>query len=292
MERTPHSMTGVGFAAGVCEVGEVRIEVRAVNGRALSLRSRLSSACVGLEAAIEELVRQRLQRGSVTVVVEVKTTAALLPDRAVLRSLADELRQLARDLDLAPPSLTEIVQLAGAGSRGEAITARPLPPRFQALLAQALDDLQEHRAKEGRATTAAIAQQLDEFTAHVQAATARAPQLAEIYRDRLLLRVQEFLASHVGIAPTALDVVREVAIYADRIDVAEELQRLTAHLVEVRSVLARGGEVGRRLEFLLQELLRETNTLGSKSPDTTMAHAAVAMKSCIDRMKEQVANLE
>jgi len=285
-------MTGVGFAAGACEVGEVRIEVRAVNGRALTLRSRLSSACVGFEAAVEELVRQRLQRGSVTVVAEVKTSAAQLPDRMVLRALADELRLLARDLDLAPPSLTEIIQLAGAGSRGEATTARPLPPRFQALLAQALDDLQEHRRTEGRATTAAIEQQLAEFSAHVSAATARAPQLAEIYRERLLLRVQEFLASHVGVAPEAVDVVREVAIYADRIDVAEELQRLTAHLVEVRSVLARGGEVGRRLEFLLQELLRETNTLGSKSPDTTMAHAAVSMKSCIDRMKEQVANLE
>jgi uncharacterized protein (TIGR00255 family) len=83
-----------------------------------------------------------------------------------------------------------------------------------------------------------------------------------------------------------------VALFADRVDVAEELQRLDAHLGELRAILAAGGDVGRRFEFLLQELLRETNTLGSKSPDTTIAHTVVAMKSAIDRMKEQAANLQ
>ena len=86
--------------------------------------------------------------------------------------------------------------------------------------------------------------------------------------------------------------MREVALFADRVDVAEELQRLRAHTDEIRSLLHKGGEVGRRLEFLLQELLRETNTLGSKSPDTEVAHTVVAMKSCIATIKEQVANLE
>ncbi len=104
--------------------------------------------------------------------------------------------------------------------------------------------------------------------------------------------MQEFVARHVPAAPPAPELVREVAAFADRVDVAEELQRLSAHIAEVRAVLARGGEVGRRLEFLLQELLRETNTLGSKSPDTTIAHAVVAMKTCVERMKEQAANLE
>ena len=89
-----------------------------------------------------------------------------------------------------------------------------------------------------------------------------------------------------------MDLVREVAVFADRVDVAEELQRLRSHQQEVRKALQGGGEVGRRLEFLLQELLRETNTLGSKSPDTETAHAVVAMKGCIATMKEQLANLE
>jgi uncharacterized protein (TIGR00255 family) len=86
--------------------------------------------------------------------------------------------------------------------------------------------------------------------------------------------------------------VREVALFADRVDVAEELHRAQAHVAEVEALLARGGELGKRLEFLLQELLRETNTLGAKSPDTAIAHAVVAMKTSIERMKEQAANLE
>lgn len=298
MDAAVHSMTGVGFAAGATEVGEVRIEVRSVNGRALSVRMRLSNACAGFEAAIEELVRQQVPRGSVTVTVELRSAGALLPDRALLRSVADELQSLAGELGLPPPSLVEVVQIANAGSRTDAATARPLPPRFRALVEHALAELQVHRRQDGAATAAAIGQQLDEFDAHVQSAAARAPMLAEAFRDRLLQKVRDFLANH-GLAGgqnggqlSAGDLVREVAIHADRVDVAEELQRLRAHLAEIRAVFARAGEVGRRLEFLLQELLRETNTLGSKSPDTVMSHTAVAMKTCIDRMKEQVANLQ
>lgn len=290
--RAAHSMTGVGLAAGATEVGEARIEVRTVNGRALAVRTRVSSGGAGFETALEELARQRLQRGSVTIVVELQAAGPQLPDRAALRRVAAELCALAEELGLEPPRLVDVVQLAGGSSRNDATTARPLPPRLLALVQAAIDDLQAHRRREGQATTAAVEQQLAEFTALVQAAAARAPELAAVYRERLLQRVQEFTASHVGAPVPAIDLVREVAIHADRIDVSEELQRLQAHLAAIRAVLDQGGEVGRRLEFLLQELLRETNTLGSKSPDATMAHTAVAMKTCIDRMKEQVANLE
>ena len=290
--RAAHSMTGVGLAAGATEVGEARIEVRTVNGRALAVRTRLSSGCGGFEAALEDLARQRLQRGSVTIVVELQATGPQLPDRTALRRVAAELRALADELGLEPPRLVDVVQLAGGSSRSDATTARPLPPRLLALVQAAIDDLQAHRRREGTATTAAIEQQLADFTLLVRAAAARAPELAAVYRERLLQRVQEFVTSHLGAPVPAIDLVREVAIHADRIDVSEELQRLQAHLAAIRAVLDQGGEVGRRLEFLLQELLRETNTLGSKSPDTTMTHTAVAMKTCIDRMKEQVANLE
>ena len=104
--------------------------------------------------------------------------------------------------------------------------------------------------------------------------------------------MQEFVAANVPAPPPAVDLVREVALFSDKVDVAEELQRLRAHQQEVRNALQQGGEVGRRLDFLLQELLREANTLGSKSPDTETAHVVVAMKGCIATMKEQVANLE
>jgi uncharacterized protein (TIGR00255 family) len=160
------------------------------------------------------------------------------------------------------------------------------------LVASAIDELLSCREHEGRAIVAACLETLTQYEQQFATARERAPALAERYRERLLQRVQEFLAAHVAEASPVADVVREVAIYADRIDVAEELQRIDTHLAEIRRTLAGGGDVGRRLEFLLQELLRETNTMGSKSPDAPMTHAVVAMKSCIDRLKEQAANLE
>ncbi|HEX6813692.1 MAG TPA: YicC/YloC family endoribonuclease [Planctomycetota bacterium] len=292
MHRPSHSMTGVGFAAGPSEVGELRVEVRTVNGRGVAVKIRLPGICSGFEAAIEELVREHVRRGSIAVVIERPAAVGALPDRSVLRAVASDLRQLAEELKLPPPNLADVVSAANAATRGEALTSRPLPDRLRALVATALSDLQRHRLADGNGTVEAVRNQLVEFEALCETAAARAPQLVSLYRERLLQRVQEFVQSQVPSPPAAHELVREVAIFADRIDVAEEVQRLRAHVGEIRAVLDRGGEVGRRLEFLLQELLRETNTLGSKSPDTAMAYAAVAMKSCIDRLKEQVANLE
>ncbi len=285
------SMTGVGFAAGSCEVGDVRVEVRSVNGRTLSIKTRLASGCAGFEASIEELVRERLRRGSVAVVVERQAGAPAGPDRTVLHAAAATLRSIAEELRLSPPSLADVLQFVGP-LRNEAVVSRPCPPGLRRLLEGALSELERVRAADGLGTVRALETWFAEFEGHVRAAAARAPAVVEAYRERLLQRAQEFVAKHVSQPVEAADVVREVAVFADRVDVAEELQRLQQHLAEIRSVVVRGGEVGRRLEFLLQELLRETNTLGAKSPDTTLAHTVVAMKACIERCKEQVANLE
>ena len=286
------SMTGAGFAAGTTEIGDARVEVRSVNGRGLSVKLRLSSACSGYETAIEDRVKARVGRGSVLLVVERIGAVSSLPDRATLRQIASEMRALADELQLAQPSLVEVIQAATGSGRGEAATSRPLPEQLLQLVDAAISQLLEHRQSDGRGTVQAITTQLDELVRLTDVCASRAPFLIEEYRARLLQRVQEFVASHLPTAPPAIDIVREVALFADRVDVAEELQRLRAHTDETRSLLQKGGEVGRRLEFLLQELLRETNTLGSKSPDTEVAHTVVAMKSCIATIKEQVANLE
>lgn len=285
-------MTGAGFASGPSEHGELRVEVRTVNGRGLSTKLRLPGVCAGYEAAIEEQLRLLLQRGTVTVVVERAQQVASLPEAEVVRRVASEMRQLAAELQLAAPTLADVLQVAAASRGGDTPTSRPLPAQFGALFAAAIADLLRHRQSDGAATVAAIDQLLVQFEEHMAVAKGRAPQLAERYRERLLQRVQEFLAEQAPDAAPITEIVREVAIYADRVDVAEELQRLDRHIAEFRQVLAGGGEVGRKLEFLLQELLRETNTMGAKSPDTAMTHAGVAMKTCIDRIKEQVANLE
>jgi uncharacterized protein (TIGR00255 family) len=291
MSAATHSMTGVGHAAGPTELGDVRIEVRTVNGRGFSCKLRVPPACSGYEAAIEETVRAQVQRGSALVVVERVRGAPPLPDRATLREVAASLRELAQELQLPPPSLEDVLQVALTAARAEALTSRPLPPQLRALLDRAVGALVAHRRADGDGTTAAIRSQLGRFAESLQVAEERAPRLQLEYRERLVQRVTELVAAHVPGPPPALDLVREVALFADRVDVAEELQRLHAHVAALRALLDRGGEVGRQLEFLLQELLRETNTLGAKSPDTAIAHAVVAMKAAVERMKEQAANL-
>lgn len=286
------SMTGAGFAAGDSEIGPVRVEVRSVNGRGLNLKLRLSSACSGLEAAVEERVRASVARGSVLVVVERTGSPSSLPDQDALRATAREMCALADELGLERPSLAEVAHAAASSGRSEAATSRPLPPQFGELLDAAIAALLDHRRADGAGTGEAIGAQLDELERLTEVASARAPGIVDDYRQRLLQRVQEFVTAHVPSPPPAADLVREVAVFADKVDVQEELQRLRAHQGEVRGVLEQGGEVGRRLDFLMQELLRETNTLGSKSPDTETAHTVVAMKGCIATIKEQVANLE
>jgi len=286
------SMTGAGFAAGDSEIGPVRVEVRSVNGRGLNLKLRLSSACSGLEAAVEDRVRASVARGSVLVVVERTGSPSSLPDQDALRATAREMCALADELGLERPSLAEVAHAAASSGRSEAATSRPLPPQFGGLLDAAIAALLDHRRADGAGTGEAISAQLDELARLTEVASARAPGIVDDYRQRLLQRVQEFVGARVPSAPAAADLVREVAVFADKVDVQEELQRLRAHQGEVRGVLEQGGEVGRRLDFLMQELLRETNTLGSKSPDTGTAHTVVAMKGCIATIKEQVANLE
>jgi len=282
-------MTGTGSAAGATEAGQLRIELRSVNGRALQLKQRLVREISGLESVFEDEVRKVIGRGSVTLAVERSASASPLPDRARLQAIAADMRSLARDLGLDERlTLRDVLELA---SNAPSTFDREDCPKLIALLRVAIADLQDHRAQSGEETVAAMCAELDALDQLREEALKRAPAIVDDHRARLVLRMREFVASH------ALDLdegalVREVGMFSERVDVEEELQRLGAHLRELRTVLNKGGAMGRKLEFLLQEALRETNTLGSKSPDVAMAHCVVAMKGAIDRLKEQAANLE
>jgi len=287
-----HSMTGSGVASGVTELGELRIDLRSVNGRSLVLKQRLSAEALGLEPLFEAYVRQELARGTVTLNVERLGATPVLPDHRVLEQLVARMRELARGLGLPDDlSLRDVLALGGGVGRHVSSRLRTMPEQVGSLLRSAIADLLQCRKAEGAETLAAMRDHVREFEQCRLEAKARAPQLVDTYRERLLKRLREFLQQE-GVVIEPADVVREVAIFAERVDVSEELQRLEAHVAELLSLLDRGGVVGRRLEFLLQELLRETNTLGAKSPDTQMSHCVVAMKSNIDKLKEQAANLE
>lgn len=282
-------MTGYGVAAGPTARGEMRVELRSLNARGFVLKQRLCPELVGLEPALEDLIRRRIVRGTVTLTID-RPGAPPLPDREILRQLVLQCRALAKDLGL-PEELTLRDVLALAASGRVVGPLHGVPDDLFELVDRALDALQQRRLAEGASIAAEMKQQMAACEAAFGRIRQRAPELIAIHRDKLLARVGEVLKAQ-GIALEPADLVREVALFADRSDVSEELHRIELHLAEVRSTIAQGGEMGRRLEFLLQELLRETNTLGSKSPDVAIAHDVVAMKSCIDKLKEQAANLE
>lgn len=289
MTAATFSMTGTGSAAGVTEAGPLRIELRSVNGRALQVKQRLCREVSGLEAAFEDELRAKVGRGSVTLVVERGGSSDGLPDRARLAQIVSSMRSLARDLGLSDQlTLRDALDLA---KDAPSTFDRDDCPRLMALLHAAIAELQAHRAEGGKSTAAAMRAELDALDRLRAEAAQRAPAIVEDHRARLLQRMREFVSAQ-GLRLDEGALVREVGLFAERVDVEEELQRLSAHLRETRSVLDGGGAVGRKVEFLLQEVLRETNTLGSKSPDVAMAHWVVAMKSAIDRLKEQAANLE
>ena len=139
-------------------------------------------------------------------------------------------------------------------------------------------------------TVAAMIGELDLAEEAIGTIAERAPEVVSHYRAKLLQRVNEFLEGRAKTMDDS-DVIREVAVFADRVDITEELQRLGSHVSKTRELFASGGAVGRSLVFLVQEMLREVNTVGSKSPDVTIAHLVVTVKACIDKLKEQAANL-
>jgi uncharacterized protein (TIGR00255 family) len=292
------SMTGAGVASGPTELGDLAVQVRAVNGRTLAIKTRLSADCQGLDHAIEGLVRARLRRGTVVVVAEVAAGTwhgQFAIDEELAAQALTSLRGLAKRLGLPDADVDLRVLLAVPGVVQSSSTRSKLafdpPPAVAALLERAVDDLVANRRAEGAAIVAEMERMIDDLERAHQRVERRLPEVIAGYRARLLARVNEFLAGRARPLESG-DVVREVALFADRADVSEEMQRIAGHVAQARAVLAGGGEVGRRLEFLLQEMLRETNTLGSKSPDNVVAAQVVDMKSLIDKMKEQAANLE
>ncbi len=294
-----YSMTGSGVATGDTELGTTAVELRTVNGRNLSIKTRLSSEYQGLESAFDALLRKGLQRGSASLVIQLTpkaTTAEVKLDAGLAQSVATQLRALAAQLGSKDElRLTEVLAFPGVitsatNNPRTRISWQP-PADLLALVQQALQRCQESRQQEGAKTLAAVQAELQVMATALAKVQALAPKVVERHRQRLLQRVNEFLQGR-AVAMEDRDVLKEVALYADRADIAEEMQRLQAHLDKVQEVLQAGGPVGRKLEFLLQEMLREANTMGSKSPEVEISHSVVQMKACMDKLKEQAANLE
>lgn len=283
-------MTGFGRAAG----GGYVAEVRSVNHRFLEVVCRLPEEAGALEGRIRDLVAARLGRGRVLVFVEREAgRQGGVPrlDRDLARAYRDELAALAADLGTGEaPSLGLVVSLPGVVSlEHPKVDEEELWGILSGPVSQALDNLVEMREREGEALARDLAANLAEVRRRAGAVRELCPAIVEGYKERLAQRISA-LEPGVEVPPERL--AQEVAIFADRCDISEELARLDALAEQFEEMMGRDGPVGRRLEFLLQEMGREVNTMGSKASDARVSLEVIEMKAALERLREQVQNIE
>jgi uncharacterized protein (TIGR00255 family) len=291
------SMTGYGRAEAVGARLALSLECKSVNHRHLDIALKLPRAIGALEPDVRRAVQSTLARGRVDVSVVVNpigaaTLTSLSVDVTLAREYVEVARQLGEELSLeGEPTLVWLLAQPGVISR----EAEPLlspeeaRPLLEQALGRALGELQARREAEGAALGKDLLVLHESLSAHVEAIAKLAPAAVERRAVRLRARIQSLLGER------ALDesrVATEVAVWAEKTDIGEELARLRAHLDQFALLLREGGPVGRTLDFLAQEMNREVNTVGSKADDLEIAQAVIAAKGVIEKLREQAQNIE
>jgi uncharacterized protein (TIGR00255 family) len=288
------SMTGFGRATALMGSTTVGVQVTSVNRKGLDLTMKVPEAWGELEALIGERVRAVATRGKVHVEVVVARPSAggdAPWEDAHVSALLDRLSALAEQQGVPfEPTLDLLWQIASS-QRGDAEAL--LTPEQETALLHAVDEALRSfaamRAREGEALLIDFITRLDTLRRHVAGVTERAPQVVPTYRDILFRRLRE-----AGLELNLEDerVLKEVALFADRCDVSEELTRLRSHLQQFEQLLRSEGEIGRKGEFILQEVGREVHTIGSKANDLLIARHVIELKNELERIREQMANVE
>jgi len=286
-----HSMTGYASSAREFPFGALSIELRSVNHRYLDIQFRLPDDLRAVEPGLRELLTENIGRGK----VECRVSFTSVPGaHKTLKLNEDLLLQLealdhkvrARIAGVAQLNSADILRWPGM------LAAEPLPlEELQAacreLMAQVLREFSASRAREGDRLASLLRERADTMERVLGDLTPRIPQVVSAYRDKLAARLKEAIGGG-----EEERIRQEVAVFATKIDVDEELTRLAAHVAELRQTLAGGGAVGKKLDFLMQELNREANTLAAKSVDLAVTRAALELKIVIEQMREQLQNIE
>ncbi len=292
-----HSAAATSPAAEISAPTAARLglEIRAVNSRYLDLTFKLSEELRGFEPALRELLVRRLKRGKVEVRAALESNATNLmtePSARLLQRLNTIQDNVRTWLPLATPlSVADVLRLTA----GNTTVERDWQQELMALAEQVLASLLDAREREGARLVLMLQDRMGQLRNLAAQAQPLVPQLVSQQRQRFLDRWRDAMGLVEGGAlPEAAQdrALAEATAFAIRIDVAEELTRLSSHLDELDRLLAKGGEVGKRLDFLIQELHREANTLGSKSAALELTHISVDMKVLIEQMREQVQNIE
>ena len=287
-----NSMTGFGTGTASGDGWIVDTVVRTLNHRYLSVRVRSLSDRPQLQTRVQEVAKKAFQRGQVGVWIDVSRDQEQLEtdrfDRRIVEGYLGELRRIVEEHSLPePPSLGDLIRIGAFQMPIHSDEA--LWPLIQAALDQALDAARTARATEGQYLTEELGRIVDRFAVLLSQVTARVPEIRDELKDRLQERVAS-LDSDINLDPARLET--EIALLIERSDIQEEVARLDAHLKRVNTLLKEDRPVGRELDFLSQELLREVNTLGSKARDIEVNVVVVDMKVEIERFKEQVQNVE
>jgi uncharacterized protein (TIGR00255 family) len=291
------SMTGFGRGEWQDERWRVTAELRSLNQRGLKISFRLPDALRSQEMALEALIKAKVARGHVYCTVEcVPSEAApeLIVDRARLRLYLTVIESLKDELGgYREADPTEVLSLPNVIKREplDSDAVGEILPQIKGAVEAALEDLSAFRRNEGQHLTDELLRLCGEIGARTDQVAERAPVVVDEYRQKLLARIQKLLQG-TGLEVAPEDMHREVAIFADRSDITEEVTRLRSHLAKFAEALESGEAVGRKLEFMSQEMLREANTMASKANDSEIVHAAVDLKTEIDRLREQVMNVE
>ena len=291
------SMTGFGDARSEQADTAVAVEVRTINSRHFKLSLRTTDGYGSLDSRIEGLLRGYIKRGTIYANVRIRHLNAAEDFRinsAVLNQFVDQLQQIAASRDLSEElRLEPLASLPGVVEElsAEAHDADKIWPQVEATLHAALEEHAKMRSAEGTALESDLRTQMACVSDCLDRIEPRTKLVAEHYRDKLCDRVNEMLAEFdVSVEPS--DLVREVALFADRADITEEIVRLRSHLEQFEAAMQLADSAGRKLEFICQEMGRETNTIGSKANDASISADVVEIKTALERIREQIQNVQ
>jgi len=288
-------MTGFGEARLQEPRWSIHVEVRTVNNRHFKLVAKMSDPYSAFEPELDRLVREKVRRGSVQISIRVdrpRRSEDYRLNPVALTSYRDQLKELfgsqGASLDLAP-----LLNLPGVIEEVRPVASAPAEdwPTIAGVVAQALEQLDAARTTEGKAMSRELATLAKTIDEHLAKIADRGPHVVSSYQARLCDRIQNLVRDQ-GVSIDAKDLIREVAILAERSDISEEITRLRAHLVQFDETLREPESAGRKLEFIVQEMGREVNTIGSKANDVEISREVVEIKGALEKVRELIQNVE
>lgn len=289
------SMTGYGRVKEENEAREITVEIRSVNHRYLDLNIKVPRVCGYLEDPVSKGAQAAIARGKVDIFVTVRAKEGsdirITPNMPVIRGYLDALKQVSQAYGVSDEvNALALIRLPDAMEEDkEEADADELTAQVLAVMGKALEEYNVMRAREGARLCEDVAYRAGLLREYVDFVEQRSPECVEEYRAKIAARMEEILD---GSELAQTRILQEAALYADKVNVTEEIVRLRSHLAQLDSMLKSPVAVGRKLDFLVQEMNRETNTIGSKANDFQIANKVVDMKAEIEKIREQIQNLE